>query len=238
MKTCEEWSLAFDLEYQNITSNQAPGLNEFEKSRFLTWAEQTVVVGLYNGAFGKAFEETEELSAYLASLVHQEEGIKVVDQTTVPHIVDGSEVYVLPADLLFRTFEKCVIDNGVCGDRDAVVIPVTQDAYWRTARNPFKGANANRVLRLTTGDFAESEGSSPGFDTLEFSELVSTKPIKKYIVRYVRKPEPIILETLTDGLEIEGETEAKPCKLHEKLHQTILAEAVRMAKAVWSHPNN
>ena len=73
---------------------------------------------------------------------------------------------------------------------------------------------------------------------LEFSELVITKPIKKYIVRYVRKPEPIILEALTDGLEIEGETEAKPCKLHEKLHQTILAEAVRMAKAVWSHPNN
>lgn len=47
MKNCEEWENGFDLLYQNITSNQAPGLNAYEKSVFLTEAEFAVVIGLY-----------------------------------------------------------------------------------------------------------------------------------------------------------------------------------------------
>lgn len=36
--TNKEMSDQFDLLYNNITSNQAPGLNEFDKSVFLTKA--------------------------------------------------------------------------------------------------------------------------------------------------------------------------------------------------------
>ena len=54
-----------------------------------------------------------------------------------------------------------------------------------------------------------------------------------YIVRYLKKPEPIILEDLEDGLTIDGQNEAKTCMLHESLHSTILNEAVRLAKAIW-----
>ena len=71
MKTCEEWSLEFDLLYQNITSNQAPGLNEYEKSVFLTRAQEAVVTMLYNRTLSRSFEETEEITRYLASLVSQ-----------------------------------------------------------------------------------------------------------------------------------------------------------------------
>ena len=39
-----EMSEVFDLYYNNITSNQAPGLNEWEKSWFLTKAEKEVVL--------------------------------------------------------------------------------------------------------------------------------------------------------------------------------------------------
>ena len=52
-------------------------------------------------------------------------------------------------------------------------------------------------------------------------------------MRYIKKPEPIILCDLEDGLTIDGESEAKTCKLNEHLHQAILEEAVRRAKAVW-----
>ena len=34
----EEFNNQFDVLYNNITSNQAPGLNEYEKSVFLTKA--------------------------------------------------------------------------------------------------------------------------------------------------------------------------------------------------------
>ena len=36
--TTQEFSLEFDILYNNITSNQAPGLTEYEKSVFLTKA--------------------------------------------------------------------------------------------------------------------------------------------------------------------------------------------------------
>jgi len=41
--TLEEFSELFDVQYNNITSNQAPGLNEYEKSVFLTKAQDEII---------------------------------------------------------------------------------------------------------------------------------------------------------------------------------------------------
>ena len=221
MKNVDEWSLGFDQLYNNITSNQAPGLNEYEKSVFLTDAQESVVIGLYNGSLGRSFEETEELTSYLDTLVTQFDCDEVSSDI---HIVSGSHVFALPEDLLFRTYEKCTLDTGTCGDMDAIVVPVTQDEFWRTNRNPFKGPNKTKVLRLT---FAES-GSE------KYSELVSRFPIKAYSLRYLKRPEPIILTDLADGLTVRGESNAKTCQLPEQIHQTILEQAVAKAKAVWA----
>ena len=228
MKTCEEWENKFDLLYQNITSNQAPGLNAYEKSNFLTQAQEAVVIGLYNGTLRNSFEETEELTAYLNTLVSQAACSEV--SGTASHIVSGSQVFELPDDILFRTLELCRITVDGCGEKDADVVPVTQDEFWRTWRNPFKGPNGNRVLRLSFGEAGEFSGKVEQF---HYSELVSKYPVASYTVRYLKKPEPIILRDLPDGLTIDGQSEAKTCMLSEQLHQAILEEAVRRAKAVW-----
>lgn len=225
MKTVEEWSLNFDRMYDNITSNQAPGLTEYEKSEFLTDAQDVVLVSLYNGTLGKSFEETEEVTDYLASLVVQANCEKTDDQ---PHVVEGSYVFKLPGDLLFRTLELCTVETDTCGKTDAVVVPVTQDKFWRTFRDPFTKPNNNKVLRLAYAD-------NDGVAGKGYSELVSNGTVTRYTVRYIRKPEPIILTDLSDeGYTIRGEFAPKTCKLHEFLHQAILTEAVRMAKAVWT----
>lgn len=39
----DEFSEGFDVRYNNITSNQAPGLNEYEKSQFLTAAQDEII---------------------------------------------------------------------------------------------------------------------------------------------------------------------------------------------------
>ena len=228
MDNIDEWSLELDLRYNNITSNQAPGLNEYEKSVFLTRAEEAVVVGLYNGSLGRSFEETEELVSYLDPLVSQADCDAASGD--VHHIIPGSYVYELPEDLLFRTYEKCSINTGNCGIVDAIVIPVTQDEFWRTNRNPFKGPNSRKVLRLS---YADSSMTSTETSVTKYSELVSKYPISSYTVRYLRRPEPIILADLADGLTINGQSNARTCELDRHLHDAILNEAVRMAKAVW-----
>ena len=226
MKTCDEWLRNFNRLYNNITSNQAPGQSEYEISEFLTDAQDVVLVGLYNGTLSHSFEETEEVTDYLASLVLQADCPKV--SSPAYHVVSGSQIFKLPNDLLFRTLELCTVSMDKCGEQSVIVVPVTQDEYWRTSRNPFKKQNKNRVLRLA---FADKDGVSGN----GYSELISDHTITKYSVRYIRKPEPIILADLGDsGLTVRGKTTAQTCQLHEFLHQAILTEAVRMAKAVWT----
>ena len=221
--------MEFDQLYQNITSNQAPGLTEYEKSVFLTREQEADVVMLYNGTLSKSFEETEELTHYLSVLVSQEDCQEV--SCSANHIVQGSQIFELPDNLLFRTLEICRIDTGDCGVKDAIVTPVTQDEYWRTSRNPFKQPNINRVIRLSFGE-AGAYGSTAY--SSQYSELISKYPIVSYTVRYLRKPSPIILTDLSsEGLSINGETAARTCELPEFLHQTILTGAVKAARAAW-----
>lgn len=241
MKTCQEWSLAFDQLYNNITSNKAPGLNEYEKSVFLTDAQDVIVTGLYNGSFGKAFESTEDVTNYLAPLVRQ---VDMVEETMIPDLLamrvdpDNGHIYHLPNDadpILFRTLELCTIasDCNPDGER-AVVVPVTQDEYWRTVNDPFKKHNHRRVLRLS---FTVADNMGPVLVTHKFCELISEKEIMSYVLRYIARPEPIILEDLhgegEEGLTINGYYTAQPCLLDEAIHQVILSEAVRAAKAAW-----
>ena len=95
------------------------------------------------------------------------------------------------------------------------VIPITYDDFYRTYHNPFRGASNRRALRLNAGD--------------KLYEVVSKVPIDKYYIRYVAKPEPIILENLPDGLTIEGVATKQTCKLDDSLHDTILSMAVQLA---------
>ena len=230
MKTVAEWSAEFDIMWNNIMSNQAPGLNAYEKSVFLTRAEEDIVMGIYKGSILVPFENTEEVTDYLSPLVSQADCQSVSDERKV---VSGSVIYKLPENVLFRTYEKCVITVDNCGDVDANVVSVTQDEFWRTNRDPFKNGNKRRVLRLSYSD-AMLDGDALDHHQL-YSELVSKYPIKSYTVRYIRKPEPIILEAIPQGYpSINGERAVKTCKLHENLHQLILTQAVTLARAVWS----
>lgn len=229
MKTCEEWSLEFDLLYNNIASDKAPGLTEYEKSVFLTRAQESVVVGLYKGAYGDSFESTEAQTAFLDSLVKQADCEKASD-SGLPKISSLSQVFVNPGDLLFRTVESASIDSG-CGAVPAEVVPVTQDEYWRTVANPFKGPTGKRVLRLSYSVSKESGGS---LERERYAELVSKYPVEKYTVRYLSRPKPIILSDLSaDGLSIEGETSRMTCLLPEETHQAVLTTAVGLAQSAW-----
>jgi hypothetical protein len=58
--------------------------------------------------------------------------------------------------------------------------------------------------------------------------------IKNYRMRYVRKPKPIILEDLEDGLSIDGYDKMMECELPEEMHDEILERAVFLAKLAWS----
>lgn len=197
---------------------------EHEKSLYLTSAQNKIVVGLYNGSIHlrDSFEETEEVTDYLAQLVTQKDCVE--DKVTgvgVKKVFEANTVYKLPKNMLFRVAEICTINTGKCGEKQVEVVPVTHDNVIRTVRNPFKKQSSRRVLRLTYGD--------SGSDI--FSELISDYPVTSYIVRYLRKPNPIVLEDFPndDELKIDGVNVKTECELNPALHDLILETAVKMA---------
>lgn len=229
-----EWYPEFLTLWDNIMSNQAPSLSEYEVSIFLTEAQEAVVKGVYNGTLSNSFESTEEARSYLSNLVDQKD-YTTPNSTSTIHIVSNSKLYNLPDDYYFITFESVTLSNNndrCVKNKQLIVKPVTQDVFWDIHKNPFKQDNENRVLRLTHGNIAE---------------LVTPYNIATYSVRYIRKPKPIILvelgtpeelqATTYTGLTIEGEHNPRNCELHSNLHRVILEYAVKLAQQAWVSQN-
>lgn len=194
--------------------------DEFEKSQFLTKAQEEYALSLYTGKnpYDESFESTEELRRYLAPLIKEAELSPITTTSGKPLGIDSkSKFFTLPNDLWFITYESVNLGEGKCeGHTSQDVYPVTQDEYHKIKKNPFRGANFRRALRLDLSD--------------NNVEIVSKYEVTKYYVRYLRKLKPIILVDLTyENQDIQGVSLPSECELHESLHQRILELAVRMA---------
>lgn len=219
--TTQEFSNEFDVLYNNIMSNAAPGLNEYEKSVLLTQAQEALILDIYNGKFNEnSFESTEEVSSYINTLVKQ---LRITDTVEGNGISKDSIFYKLPDDLWFITYESVILKDDTLGcknGQEAIVKPITQDKYYSINRNPFRKSNDKRVLRLLLDNKVE---------------LISKFKIESYLVRYLSKPEPIILDDLsTYGVTINGKSEVTECKLNPAVHRTLLNKAVQLAKFIWT----
>lgn len=227
--TLEEFSNGFDTlvnsyrrfkDFDKQEMLDSIEFDEYEKSFYLTKAQEEVVTNFYNGKnpYGDSFESTEEMRRYLENLV-KTKVYSTTEQVSGTGVSDNSVFYKLPNDVAFITMEQVTYNDkslGCYNDSTAAVYPVTQDEYSRIKNNPFRGPTKYKVVRLDSGENAV--------------ELVSKYKIEKYLLRYLSKPKPIILETLPNGLTIEGDSEqSKECTLHPILHNTILERAVQIA---------
>ena len=224
----QEFSDAFDTlvssykrfkDFDNKEILDSIEFNEYEKSYFLTKAQDELVIALYNGrnVSGESFESTEELRRYLSNLV-KEARLQPITNTSglVIGIGSNSKFFTLPQDLWYITYEAVDIDGARCNALSPMdVYPVTQDDYNKTKRNPFRGANDRRALRLDLSDGV--------------IEIVCKYIVKNYYVRYLRKPKPIVLVNMPNNLTIDGVGKKSECELHEALHQRILERAVTEA---------
>lgn len=210
-----EFSSAFDIRLNSFGGTQSIVLDEYEKSLFLTEAQNQIVVELYTGRNerGASFEGTEELRSCLRNLI-REASLKEVTDVKSDY---RSKIFSLPPDLLFITYDEALIDDCKAGCHDGVIIqavPVTHDEIHKALDNPFRKPNRRRVLRSDIGG--------------NLIEVYSEYNIGEYNIKYIRRPSPIILSNL-DDLTIEGLGTASECELDPMVHETILERAVRLA---------
>lgn len=193
-------------------------LDEYEKSFFLTKAQEEIVESLYNGRnpFSESYEQTEELRRYLSNLMCD---VMLEPTLSENKSVGGISVkrFTLPDNLWFITYEEVTLasDDACLNGKVLDVVPVTHDEYLKIRRNPFRGCNSHRALRLDIDK-----------NTVE---IACKYNIDKYYARYLRRPAPIVLATLSGNLSVDSETYRTPCEMHEALHQKILDRAVLLA---------
>lgn len=207
-----EFSSQFDIFYNNISSNAAPPVDEYEKSVFLTKAQKDVVLGIYNGREipGVSFESTEEARRYISNLVKE--------YITSPQDNESNIIHI-PYDLWFIVNESAILtgSNSCIEGKEVSVVPIRYDYFNKSMSNPFRQPNGLRVLRT------DIEGRV---------KLYSKYTIKQYKVIYIKTPEPIITESLDMNLTIEGKTESTT-DVNEALHKFILERAVYLAKEAY-----
>lgn len=231
--TLQEFSVEFDILYNNVSSNQAPGLTEYEKSVFLTQAQDAIVLDLYKGTGGDSFESTEEVTRYLSTLV---KATTLVEDTEVNDllILNSKRFKFKEEDqqkLMFILYYSAQIytDDEKTQTRDVLVVPTTLDRVYKEMQNPFKKSNNNRVLALSSEDCID---------------LITDKEVKEFYIKYLRKPLPIILPgSLEGGLSINEITEDNEyyanstydstIELPVSTHRAILLRAIQLAQMVW-----
>jgi hypothetical protein len=122
MKTAQEWIQEFDLLYNSINSNIAPALDDYEKSVFLTMAQEEIVKTLYSGGASKldGFESSEQLRRCLNILLTE-----VVEPIST---INGNTTKItLPDDLLYIVYENVKTNNNY-----KLVVPTTHDDLYKS----------------------------------------------------------------------------------------------------------
>lgn len=219
----------FNLLYNNVMSNGAPGFNEYEISIFLTEAQESLVKELYSGknVFRTSFESSEESNRSLSNLLRTYSTTEEFSPKYPGDIRKGLSVnsyfFQLPQDVWYIVREQIKISplENLCDTDEPIdVIPVTHDDFARIRRNPFRKEGTRRALRLSLDK--------------NIVEIISKYNIHSYLLRYLVQPSPIVLINLKDEdptLSINGVNTYTECQLHESLQREIVARAVMIATA-------
>ena len=213
----QELSNLFDTLLQPYITKDVSGeqntlaFDEYEKSIFLTKAQEQIVLELY-----QELEQSEENRKYLSNLIKTGNYVPVGEQdNTLINNTFKSYKVEIEDSVLFMIYEQCTLsdENNCINGRIVSVVPTIHDDLDKVLKNPFKSPNNRKVIRL---DFDNK------------IELISKYNISNYKIRYLKKPNPIILVKLED-LNIDKKQEVSNGETNPILHERIVQRAVQLA---------
>lgn len=231
--TLSEINSEFDVLYNNISSGAAPNLNAYEKSLFLTKAQDELIRMYYSGknSHYNSFESDEEVRRYLDTLITSGEY-----NLNNPQSYGTFNDYIVnkPKDLMYVIRETATDASKGCLNGSIMsVIPITHEDLNNVLNDPFKRPNERKIIRY-----------DDTFSGNVVFHLLSKSSISNYKITYLKKPTPIILidlrtfnndpdseesEFTINGLFLPSENLNIPDVLQHK----IIARAVELAKTTY-----
>lgn len=239
--TKEEFSNQFSVLYNNVTSNQAPGLSEYEKSVFLTKGQDEVLKNYFlpqsnSKQAGYDDNQKRQIDFSMITKVYTV-GSQGLNTAALYDGHSNSVNVALPTDVMMIINERVTVTRNSTTGVGLVVRALQFDDYDKLMSKPFTRPLKNQAWRIIV---SETAGKA--------DLIVGPKDtITSYVIRYVKRPKPIITGDL-DGLTIHGyyltggtapaagayQTTDGECELDPILHEEILQRAVELAKVAWT----
>jgi len=229
--TLKEIDSEFDILYNNISSGAAPNLNEYEKSLFLTKAQNELVRMYYSGKNSNynSFESDEEVRRYLDTLIDEyEENLSDYQQ------YGSFKDYIVgkPDNLMYVVRETAQNASEGCLNGSIMqVTPTTHEDINRVLNDPFKRPNERKAIRYDKSHLGN----------VEF-HILSQNELSRYNVTYLRNPKPIILvdlkvfgvdENNNSEYTIDNMSDPTEPEIPDVLQHKVIARAVELAKAAY-----
>lgn len=209
------------IEMQYAFEKRAGLMNNFTPARlhtqqiqdYLNLAQDLELKDIYSKNVGRPatkFEFTEKIRREIGNLI-KSLTVTVFDSSSPER--HGNGVFVtLPENYLYGIEERAIINTG--GNTSTVkVMPITHDEYLEDIENPFLWPYEGLIWRLDYG--------MTGATGAKRHELIlgDDETIESYKVRYIRRPQKIILHP----------ENSQDCELDDSTHERIVNRAVSMA---------
>lgn len=242
--------VAFDILYEKINSNDAPGVTTSEKSFFLSKAQRQLalqIIRKITNPVKEGLEESELRKQGLGNLIKDSEDSSSTGTILLPASsanLQNGRFWQLPEDFWFTILEQAWIDKQDCKvttptDLEVEMVKVvTHNEVQLNSRNPyrkpsFKGDRAF-IWRL------EYERDISGYDMLNSTTQNITPPrhelitdgsfnVNRYKIRYIKLPRNIVIDTVTP-------VNQKNSELAIMLHDAIVELAVKIASIALREP--
>ena len=230
--TLPEFNTNFDLLYNNIASNQAPGLDEYEKSVFLTNAQLELVKNYFNpkgNKYQEGFDQSPKRQLDFSTITDLLVYSPTDALSNVTKFNEDSIVFPYNDNFLFIIQELATVTDSVTGTNKNVNIrSITNVEYMMAMNKPYKYPFKHEGWRIIHNT-----------DDRKLELLLSYGDrLKSYKIRYIKRPTPIILDDFTLlGLTIDGISTPTDCILDEAMHAEIVQRAVELAKMSYDSQN-
>lgn len=174
----------FNLQYNNVFSNKAPGIEDFELSMYLNSSHLEIIDEYSNG-----LDLFEKYRSILNGYVIEDEIEKSADDGGKVRGVDY-QIFELSDDF-FRIIKEYAIT--VENSEGIDIKPIRNDEFNKMCKNPFKKPSGSKGWRLDI-NYDPSENSTRDVQ-LFYKKMSEDDFITKYIVTYICIPDKFDMES-------------------------------------------
>lgn len=231
--TTSEFSKEFDIRFNFVNSNLAFSVNDYEKSVYLTRAQEEILSNYFTPKGNRmqdGIDDSGKRDIDFSSIINVAEATTIKGGVTP--FADNGLVFEINGNVLYvlnEKFEYNIVTSPPASSVKTAIFPLRWDEYQRILTKAYKSPPKRQTWRfIRSNDTTGGNGTGKLIvELIPKSDLSGTD--YKYTVRYVSKPQPIVVGAL-GSLSVNGISIVSECVLPTEIHDEILNRAIEICR--------